>query len=168
MGKAVNWYFGIYLVAYSVIMLSLFGCHSSKRLQQTVSDSVRVEYKVKDTTIYLPGDTVSISSAVPCPDAVWSGEAMGTRVSLKATLQNGNLKVSCKTDSLVHRITYLEKELAHKSTVRVPVAVPVIQHRPPWWAKLTLIISLVSIGYIIVKNRLKVLSFATKIIKLFA
>lgn len=114
------------------ICLFLFSCKAPAKImsQQDSKDSVRIEYKIKDTVIRIPGDTVRLQTKVPCPDADWHGEVKGNKTSVKASLKNGELNVDCHSDSLNLRIQYLEKELTNRNvsvttnTIEVPVNVP--------------------------------------------
>ena len=111
----------------------------------TVKDSTIVKYYYRDSIITVQGDTVRIQTTVPCPDAKWNATAKSGRSSLVASLNNGELSIDCKQDSLLLRISLLEKELERKTNtiVHVPVPREVIRYRTPWWAKITLALSII-------------------------
>jgi hypothetical protein len=138
-----------------VFLVSISGCRSSKELlteKKEITDSVRTEVKWKDTVIYLKGDSVKITTKVPCPDAKWKGSAKGGRLNLDASLENGELHIDCKTDSLLQVIKMRETEIE-----RIRKEVNTKQHikqttiyKIPNWCKWYLALSA---AYFIIKFR---------------
>ena len=106
-------------------------------------------YLPKDSIIYLPGDTLEIYEAIPCPEVDLSREVRSTKTSMTASvkIKNGQLSVECKTDSLMERIAWLEKQVEKASfsvketTIEVPVEV--IKNKVPkwcWWLLLAVVV----------------------------
>ncbi|WP_143067628.1 hypothetical protein [Niastella yeongjuensis] len=151
------------------MMTLLFSCRTSKPVVDQVKDSTVIKYYYRDTMITLPGDTVQLIATVPCPEAKWQAQAKGGRSMLIASLNNGELSIDCKQDSLLVRISLLEKELERKTNtiVRVPVPQEVIQYRTPWWAKIALALSLLFITAFCIKNWRLVIEGAKAIIQFF-
>lgn len=168
--KKANAIFITILVVYVAAMITLmFGCRASKPLIDNVNDSAVVKYYYRDSIITLPGDTIQIKTTVPCPEATWSTQAKSGRTILVASLNKGELKIDCKQDSLLLRISLLEKELTRttKTTVHVPVPQEVTRYRTPWWAKITLGLSIILIATFCIKNWRLLITGAKAIIKFF-
>jgi hypothetical protein len=147
----------------------LFGCKSSKPLATSQQDSTIVKYYYRDSIITLAGDTVRINTTVPCPEAKWKATAKSGRSSLVASLNNGKLSIDCKQDSLLLRISLLEKELERKTNtiVQVPVPREVIRYRVPWWAKITLGISILFITGFCIRNWQLIAANAKALVRFF-
>lgn len=134
----------------------------------TVRDTLR---ETKDTTIYIPGDTVSIHDSVPCPDAKYSKEVKKGGTTAKVSLNNGKLDVECKTDSLQLIIQMLRREVIRLSnfisverttTEQVPLEVPK-PYIPKWvWWLVGF-----NVLYFSIKYRLTLLKGVTWLSKLF-
>jgi hypothetical protein len=123
--KKANAIFITILVMYTIIMMTLLlGCRTNKPVVDQVKDSTVVKYYYRDSIITLKGDTVQIKTTVPCPEAKWSAQAKSGRTVLVASLKNGELSIDCKQDSLLLRISLLEKELARTTNTIVHVPVP--------------------------------------------
>lgn len=168
--KKANAIFITILAVYVVSMTTLlFGCKTSKPVVAGVNDSTVVKYFYRDTIIALPGDTVRIKTTVPCPEAKWSAQAKSGRSSLVASLNNGELSIDCKQDSLLLRISVLEKELERKTNTIVHVQVPreVIRYRTPWWAKITLWLSIILITGFCIKHWRLLIANAKAIVQFF-
>ncbi|MFL5747224.1 MAG: hypothetical protein ACJ751_21295 [Niastella sp.] len=168
--KKANAIFITILVVYVIIMMALlFSCKTSKPVIDQVKDSTVVKYYYRDSVITLPGDTVQLITSVPCPDAKWQAKAKNGRTMLVASLNKGELSIDCKQDSLLLRISLLEKELERKTNtiVHVPVPQEVIQYRTPWWAKIALAVSLLFITAFCIKNWRLVVAGAKAIIQFF-
>lgn len=168
--KKIN---ALFISIITIYVLSLFmalsGCKSHKPIVTSVKDSTIVKYSYKDTTITLHGDTVRIETTVPCPEAKWEGYAKSGKTTLHARIDSGQLRIDCHQDSLLLRITWLEKELERKTTttVSVPVPVEVIRYRAPWWAKITLWFSLICVAWLAFTYRKRLAKLIQSIIKLF-
>lgn len=168
--KKANAIFLTILVVYVITMMTLlFGCKASKPVADLVKDGTVVKYYYRDTVITLPGDTVQLITSVPCPEAKWQAQAKNGRSVLVARLNNGELSIDCKQDSLLLRISLLEKELERKTNtiVHVPVPQEVIRYRTPWWAKITLVLSLILITAFCIKNWRLLIAGAKAIIQFF-
>lgn len=168
--KKANVIFIAILVVYVTAMITLmFGCKTSKPVIDQVKDSTVVKYFYRDTIITLPGDTVQIRTTVPCPEAKWSTQAKSGRTVVVASLNKGELNIDCKQDSLLLRISLLEKELARTTTTTVHVRVPqeVIRYRTPWWAKIALGICLLLLTIFCIKNWRLLFAGAKALIKFF-
>ncbi|THU36907.1 hypothetical protein FAM09_18260 [Niastella caeni] len=168
--KKANALFITIVIVYALSMIALlFGCKTPKPVIAQVNDSTVVKYFYRDSIIALPGDTVQIRTTVPCPEAKWQGQAKSGRSSLVASLKNGELSIDCKQDSLLLRISLLEKELERKTNtiVHVPVPREVIRYRTPWWAKITLGISIFFITRFCIKNWRLLIAGAKAIIQFF-
>ncbi|MBO9200576.1 MULTISPECIES: hypothetical protein [Niastella] len=168
--KKANAIFVSILVVYVIIMMALlFGCRTTRPVVDQVKDSTVIKYYYRDTLITLPGDTVQIIATVPCPEAKWQAQAKSGRSVLVASLNNGELSIDCKQDSLLLRISLLEKELDRKTNtiVRVPVPQEVIQYRAPWWARIALVASLLFITAFCIKNWRLLIAGAKAIIQFF-
>jgi hypothetical protein len=152
-----------------VVMALLFGCRTAMPVVDQVKDSTVVKYYYRDSIINLPGDTVKITTSVPCPEAKWQAQAKSGRTVLVASLKNGELSIDCKQDSLLLRISLLEKELERNTStiVHVPVPQEVIRYRTPWWAKITLALSVILITAFCIKNWRLVIAGAKAIIQFF-
>jgi hypothetical protein len=165
-----NVFFITILTVYVAFMTALlFGCKASKPVVAGVKDSTVIKYFYRDTLITLPGDTVRIKTTVPCPEAKWSAQAKSGRSSLTASLHNGELSIDCKQDSLLLRISVLEKELERKTNtiVQVPVPREVIRYRTPWWAKITLGISIILLTGFCIKHRQLLFASAKALVQFF-
>ena len=168
--KKANAIFITIMVVYVAAMLTLmFGCRTAKPLIDQVKDSTVVKYYYRDSIITLPGDTVQIKTTVPCPEARWSAQAKSGRTVLVASLNNGELNIDCKQDSLLLRISLLEKELERTTNtiVHVPVPQEVIRYRTPWWAKITLGLSIFLITAFCIKNWRLLIAGAKTILQFF-
>jgi hypothetical protein len=152
-----------------VVMALLFGCRTAKPVVDQVKDSTVVKYYYRDSIINLPGDTVKITTTVPCPEAKWQAQAKSGRTVLVASLKNGELSIDCKQDSLLLRISLLEKELERNTStiVHVPVPQEVIRYRTPWWAKITLALSVILITAFCIRNWRLLVAGAKAIIQFF-
>lgn len=123
------------------ILTAIFFLASCKTPQVVIRLVTKDSVILKDTTIYktvtkyLPGDSVEISVAIPCPDAKFDTTVKKGKTSLTATIKNGRLAIDCKTDSLQHiidSVTRLKnKEVYHTEVKEVPVNVPT-PYIPKW------------------------------------
>jgi hypothetical protein len=110
--------------------------------QIATKDSVIIKETVsyRTDTLHLPGDTLEIGVAIPCPDAKLDTTIKNGRSTLNAKLLNGLLNVNCFTDSLLHIVDSLENRLRETfhdrsatSTTVKEVPVEVIKYRVPRW-----------------------------------
>lgn len=125
-------------------MLTLvFSCRTVKYIpgETIIKDSV----VFKDTSVYItvppiviPGERLTLHDTVPCPDAQWKGTAKSLtgRTTINAEINNGKIKIDCKTDSLIKRIDSLQAVIKYKESYSVKVTnnpVPVSKWYIPWW-----------------------------------
>lgn len=123
-----------------LLIISLASC--SKRMLPTVETEIKetittdTVYVPKEKIVTIPGDSVTIYEAIPCPDVVYHKEATSKSGNVKATvnISKGNLQVDCKTDSLEQRIKWLE---AHSNQVKtitktVTITPPPKRYIPKW------------------------------------
>ena len=106
-------------------------------------DSVHTEikYVLKDTTIILPGDSVTLHDTVDCPGLTYQKDAVSSsgRLTASVRINNGILEVNCKEDSLKKRIQWLEMQLILekysqlKITKEIPIPVEVEEPYVPKW-----------------------------------
>ena len=128
------------ILTISLFLITLVSC--SKKLQPSVETVIKetvttdTVYVPKEKVITIPGDTVEIYEAIPCPDVVFHKEATSKSGNVKATvnINKGNLTVDCKTDSLQQRIQWLE---AHSKQVKtfektVTIKPPPRRFIPKW------------------------------------
>ncbi len=91
----------------------------------------------RDTTIYMPGETITYHDSIPCPEAFIGNAITGKQNTLKVSLKNGILHIDCKSDSLKAKIKLLEwqltkeKYLNESKNIEVPVSVPT-PYIPKW------------------------------------
>jgi len=122
-------------------------------VQTVIKDSIIETEKiihVRDTA-YIPGDSVEIAIAIPCPDAVVNDFANNGNTRLSVRINKGILKVKCNTDSLLRIIDSIRihknKELHKTITTTIQVPVKVIKYRVPKWCWWLLAFNLLAIGW---------------------
>jgi hypothetical protein len=158
-----------------LVALSMFAsCKAPKVIiKEVVKDSIHTvintETVVKDSAVFIPGDTVRITDSIPCPDVTYSKEVTKGKITAKVTINKGKLDVECKYDSLMLIIQNLRRELVtfqsynehNKATVeQVPVEVPK-PYIPKWlWWFL-----LASLALNVWYNRKAIVSLASHLIK---
>jgi len=124
---------------------------------------------VKDSLIYLPGDSIGFNNYIGCPEISYTGGASSHQISATATLHNGYLSVNCKYDSLVARIHWLENNqqvYARTHSIKT-ITQPVIiykEHAWLWWYAgiVTLILGIANIVPLFVPNGSLLSSFLKK------
>lgn len=145
------------------ILFLLIAFASCKTMQPVVTtktiikDSVvtKTETVYRDTTIYLPGDTTEISVAIPCPDVKIDVATTKGRTTLTAkTDGRGNLKIDCKTDSLLLVIDSLKNTITETQKFHTELKqdiiekpVTVIKYKVPKWCWWLLIINLAYLAW---------------------
>jgi len=149
-------------LCFILLCLLFIGCKVTRKastVEETKEQTTEVErYVLKDTTVFIPGDTVRLETAVPCPDVSWHTEAKGSKSKIKASVTKGKLIVECFTDSLTHRIQLLEKQLerTYKTETAKTITAP-IQYQTPkwvWW------IIIIETGLLAIVFRKEILSVA--------
>lgn len=146
-----------------MILFAFCACRTSKPLtSESVTHSV--EYIIKDSIIKEPGDTVNLTTVLPCPDAKWSGEVKGSKTTLTASLENGVLNIDCHTDSLIKKIQWLEKQSKTERQIVITNEVKVpVKYTPKWvWYLMA-----ISIGLAVYTFRKQIFPLVGKLFKLF-
>lgn len=123
-----------------ILIISLTAC--SKRLQPSVNTDTKetitndTVYVPQEKVVIIPGDTVEIYEAIPCPDVTYHKEATSKTGNVKATvnISKGNLTVNCATDSLVQRIQWLEahSRQVKESKTTITITPPAKRWIPKW------------------------------------
>jgi hypothetical protein len=143
-------------------VISFSSCVTQKRCfrkfppQVITKDSIVVKDTTiyRDTTITLPGDTLEIYEAIPCPDVKINKIVKSKNGKKTATvnISNGKLQVECKTDSLQvviqnleTKISTLEKYRTETKVIQAPAPPPKIKYKVPKWCWWLL---LANIGYL--------------------
>ena len=154
-----------------ILIIALAGCTASRVPAPSVTiitkDSI-VEKEViryrTDTTI-IPGDTIKLQVAIPCPDLVYHKKVENGNTSLVLDIKDGLLTADCQTDSLLHIVdslqeTIKERQSWHSSneTKTLVNTVEKIKYKIPKWCWYLLLLNVV---YIIFKFRSPI-SFAIK------
>ena len=130
-------------------------------MQVVIKDSI----VLKDTTIYktdtayLPGDSVEMWQAIPCPNAKLDTVISKGHTTLTATISKGFLQFKCNSDSLLHIIDSItrlkQKESYHTEKTTVEVPVQVIKYKVPKWCWMLLAFNVAAVGW---KFRFKILN----------
>lgn len=129
-------------------LVLLASCKTPQFVLPTIKHVVKDSIVFKTDTLYrkdtlkLPGDTLEIGFAIPCPQAKnisLTKVAGRTQLTVKSDSQ-GNFYINCKTDSLVHVIDSLfnvivQKESYHSDvqTVTVTKIETVTKFKVPKW-----------------------------------
>ena len=148
-----------------ILATAMVSCKTAQVAVRTiVKDSLVVVEKTTHTrdTTYLPGDTLEISVAIPCPDAVVNQQVKTGRSKLTVQLQRGQLTVNCHTDSLLTIIDSLtstiERNAMHTEMVEVPIDKPVPYI--PKWVWWLVAINVIGLLYL---NRHTIIKLVTKL-----
>lgn len=158
---------------YIAILASMaIGCKTLRTVPTLVTETIvkdtiitNTVYVPKDSLIYIPGDTVEIYEAIPCPEVDYRKTVTSKKSNLTASvrIKDGQLSVDCHTDSLEQRISWLERELtverSREKTVTKEVPVEVVRHKVPRWCWLLL---LANIAYVIWRFRSPIFSLINK------
>jgi hypothetical protein len=115
-----------------LILIWLSSCSRrviTQTVEHTIIDSVYVTLTPRDTTIYIPGDTVSITTFIECdsvtnkPKALSQHARSGRLSSSVSIMPDGRLSVRAQCDSLEQIISVLDKEIfrlrQEKKTINV-------------------------------------------------
>lgn len=117
------------LAIVSVLLLLLFGLllqscnmqkYCSEKFPSTVLKKDSVVYieteKLRDTTIYIPGESYLIFDTIPCDETntaqLPEKKVKSSRGQLSIEVKNGKLKVACNTDSLKTIIAARDKTIS--------------------------------------------------------
>lgn len=103
-------------------------------------DSTHTETIIRyhSDTVRLPGDTVSITVPIPCPDAKIEQQKTSGKTTAKVSVTGGMLRVDCMTDSLNHVIDSLKETITTTKSVKtekitVYQPVEVVKKKIPFW-----------------------------------
>lgn len=169
------------LLFLSIVLFT--SCVTQKRCAEkyppevSVKDSI-IEKEVityRDTTIIIPGDTVQIIDTIPCPGIVYKKKATSKsgHTTIDVSIDNGKLKVDCKTDSLqqvIDSLATIFKDRQHfkTTTVTYPVPVEIVKYKTPKWAWYLLAFNVVFFGWkyrgFIVGGASKLLNIIKKVV----
>jgi hypothetical protein len=103
-----------------LILIWLSSCSRrviSQTVEHTIIDSVYVTLTPRDTTIYIPGDTVNITTYIECdsltnkPKALSQHARSGRLSSSVSITPDGRLSVRAQCDSLEQVISLMDKEI---------------------------------------------------------
>ncbi|MBL0144927.1 MAG: hypothetical protein IPP48_03370 [Chitinophagaceae bacterium] len=160
-------------------ILAFTSCKTVKPSLPAVTQQVKDSIVFKTDTVYhtqtiqLPGDTLEIAFAIPCPEAknIDLGKKKGrTQLNIKSDAQ-GNFIIDCKTDSLTHVIDSLktvinQKESYHNETKTITVTKveTVTEYKTPKWVWWLLAFN---IGQLIWKFRNPIGGFFKKLLNKF-
>jgi len=144
----------------------LAACHSSKPVVTIVTKDSTI---TKDTVIYktitkwLPGDTVEIGFAIPCPDVKIDTVIRKGNTTLTANIDKGIVKMKCDSDSLKHIIDSVtrlkQKEVFKTNTIVQDKEVP----KPyiPTWVWYLIAANIIAVAW---KFRNPILSFIKNVL----
>lgn len=157
-----------------LIILSLFVAFAScsrktlPPVQTIIKDSI-IEKEViryRTDTTFLPGDTLQIWQAIPCPGAKMDTVIIKGKTTLSAKILNGFIRIDCRTDSLQHIIDSVislkQREIIHSEISQVPYEVETIVYKTPKWVWWLVAFVVVYFGF---KFRNPILSFIKGFIK---
>lgn len=109
-----------FIIFFIMLIIWLSSCSRrviTQTVEHTIVDSVYVTLTPRDTTIYIPGDTVNITTYIECdsvtnkPKAL-SHHARAGRLSSSVSISpDGRLSVRAQCDSLEQIISVLDKEI---------------------------------------------------------
>jgi heme/copper-type cytochrome/quinol oxidase subunit 2 len=126
------------LIIILLVFFSFNACRTVRPVLHTnQKDSVVTVTVTEKVTVteYLPGDTVELWQAIPCPEAVVDRTVKKGNTSLSVQLKNGQLNVRCNSDSLQRIIdsikTSVHKEVYREKTISIPIDKPV-PYIPKW------------------------------------
>ncbi len=145
---------------HKVFFISLLFClgSCSRRMipqapQIIVKDSVveKIETRYHSDTVHLPGDTLEITTAIPCPDVLFSKTIKKGRTTLSANIGGGILTVNCHEDSLMaiidslQEVTHFKEDFHNKETIVIQEK-EVIKNKVPKWCWWMLGLSVLYVG----------------------
>ena len=140
-----------------ILVLFITGCKTVCPVSSNISRDSTVEREkifYRDTVIQLPGDTLEIGFAIPCPEVNVDEYFTNGNMTITAKSSgNNNVIVRCKTDSLTLVIDSLitvikEKEKYHKEIKIIPAKpVKIIEYKTPKWCWYLLTINLLLLAW---------------------
>lgn len=105
-------------------------------MQDSVHEHTTVIYK--DTSIFIPGQSITVVDSIPCPEAILHTVKKDGRLTAKINISNGKIEVNCNQDSLLKVISFLESKVTtlqkiHTTETTKGVPVEVTRYRVPKW-----------------------------------
>lgn len=164
------------LLTILIVLIAFTSC-SRKTLPQVetkliIKDSVvtKTDTLYQTEKVFIPGDTVEVAFAIPCPQAenlYFSKQKNKTSLSVKSD-SKGNFTVNCHTDSLTHIIDSLKTIISntkyfHSEEKMINVPVTVIKYKVPKWCWWLLLINII---YLCWKFRSPLTAFFKKLLHL--
>lgn len=145
-----------------LIILSIFlltSCVTQRKCaakfppQITSTTIIKDSVVYRDTTITVPGDTVTFTDSIPCPDVVYEKTQKSEKGTVKATvkIKDGKISVKCEVDSLnmvIRNLQYRLRTIEKEKTIAVQV--PVLKKTPWWKSALQLIYGIVIAAILLV------------------
>lgn len=148
----------------TIILLSSYlfaGCGRKIIATKTVvKDSISYVEQVvqKDSIIYIPGTSVTVEVPVPCPDVTVfkkdSSKGAGPKTRVSLSISKGIATANCDTDSLLARISWLErhsasfKQQSQQQIITVPGDKVYLPYIPKWiWYCIALSVALNAFAY---------------------
>jgi hypothetical protein len=132
------------LFVIGLLLLTLASCVTQKRCFEKFPPQVITKDSVvfKDTTIYvkqkivIPGDTVTLTDSIPCPDVKYHKvvKSPSGKTTAKVDIDKGKLTVDCQTDSLTKVIDSLRIEIKTKESYHneVKIVEKPVTKAPAW------------------------------------
>lgn len=77
--------------------------------QDSVHEHTTIVYK--DTSILIPGKTITVVDSIPCPEAILHTEKREGGLLAKVNISNGKVEVDCNQDSLLQVVRFLESKI---------------------------------------------------------
>lgn len=151
------------IIMVGAILLLLASCVTQRKCFEKFPPQIITKDSVvfKDTTIYvkqkifIPGDTVSFTDTIPCPDVQYHKVVKSTsgRTTAKVDIEKGKLSVDCQVDSLNKVIDSLKVQLQMKESYHseVKVVEKPTYKIPAWGYALIIAIGVVAILLILKK-----------------
>lgn len=102
------------MILFTLSLAFLFSCKTvQNNTENTTTDSTHVEIKYvpKDTTIYLPGDTVVLVKYIECPDMDEVNLKHG-KAKIKVKIKDSVLTASCVCEDLEFKVRLYEKMIS--------------------------------------------------------
>ena len=145
-----------FYIVIAMFAIAISCCKAPQTIIKTqVKDSIVTQVKtvVKDSLIFLPGDSVTLVDTLPCPELKQSATADKGSIKTSYNISNGKLTINCKTDSLLKRISWLENQYYSTKThqIKEVIEVPVDKPVPyiPKWVWFSLLLNLLVLLYLL-------------------
>lgn len=147
------------LITILTIALLVQSCRVTKPVTTVFKDSIVTKETtvIKSDTTFLPGDTLEVWQAIPCPDAYIDTVVKKGHSSMQVTVKHGALYARCNTDSLQQIVdsvtTMFERYQSHQEVKEIPV-----EKRVPYIPKWVWYLVAYTIGSTLWKLRRPILS----------